>query len=456
MHLGFLSRSRPVRSTLLLLCALYTVGCKGKLASADADDAAVAADTAVAVVTAHPSVGPIAEEIAADAILAPLSQAALAPRINAPIRAELVARGAHVRKGQLLLTLQDRDLQGSALESKGGLAQAQAAYTMATRATIPEDLQKAQLDVAQTRANLDVANRTADERKRLLREGAIAGRDTDTAIAAAVGAQVAFDTAVKHLAATRDTIGRTAAETAGGQLTSARGRLLSADAQTGYASLRSPINGVVTERPYFPGETPPAGTPVITVMDTSSLLAKLHLGQATAQMLRIGGSAVLHVPGVIDAQAATVSFISPTLDPGSTTVEIWLKLPNANGAFKVGTPVHSVIRGYTVPEAVQVPPAAILPAEDGSTDVLIVAPDGSAHKRAVKVGLRTETGVQIVSGVTTADTVVIAGGYGLEDGTKVKAAAGDMDGGADSPTAKAGSTKAGSKKAGSTKAGSDD
>ena len=450
MHLGFPSRSRTVRSTLLLLCALapmgYTVGCKSKPAPAADAAAAAAEDTAVTVVSAHPSVGPIAEEITADAILAPLSQAALAPRISAPIRAEFVARGAHVRKGQLLLTLYDRDLQGTALESKGGLAQAQAAYTTATRATIPEDLQKAQLDVAQTRANLDVANRTAEERKRLLREGAIAGRDTDTAIAAAVGAQVAYDTAVKHLAATRDTTGRTAAETAGGQLTAARGRLLSAEAQTGYASLRSPIDGVVTERPFFPGETPAAGTPVITVMDTSSLLAKLHLGQATAQMLRVGGSAELHVPGVIDAQPATVSFISPTLDPGSTTVEIWLKLPNANGAFKVGTPVHAVIRGYTVPGAVQVPAAAILPAEDGSTDVLLVAPDGTAHKRAVKIGLRTEKSVQIASGVTSADTVVVEGGYGLDEGTKVKTAAGDDDG---SPAAKSGSKTAGSKQAGS-------
>jgi HlyD family secretion protein len=44
-----------------------------------------------------------------------------------------------------------------------------------------------------------------------------------------------------------------------------------------YASLRSPIDGVVTDRPLFAGETAQAGTPVVTVMDTSSLLAKIHL-----------------------------------------------------------------------------------------------------------------------------------------------------------------------------------
>ena len=81
----------------------------------------------------------------------------------------------------------------------GRVTSAQAAYTTATQATIPEDVQKAQLDVDQAKANLDVANRTAEERKRLLAQGAIAGRDTDTAIAAAVQAQATYDNAVKHL-----------------------------------------------------------------------------------------------------------------------------------------------------------------------------------------------------------------------------------------------------------------
>lgn len=399
---------------LLSFCLLTIAACRRQPAKGD-----TAEDSAVQVQAEHPTVGPLSEELTADAILAPLSQAAIASRISAPIRAEYVQRGARVRKGQLLISLEDRDLQGSALDTKGSLTQAQAAYATATQATIPEDLQKAQLDVVQSKASLDVANRTAEERKRLLREGAIAGRDTDTAIAAAVQAQAAYETAVKHLNSVQNTTGRTTAETAQGQLTSARGRVVSAAAQVSYANLRSPINGVVTDRPLFPGETALAGTPVITVMDTSSLLAKLHLAQAAAQKLRLGASAELHIPGVQDALPATVSFISPALDPGSTTVEVWLTLANAGGQYKVGTPVHTVIRGYTVPRAVQVPTAAILPAEDGSTTVLVVGTDGLAHKRPVQVGLRTPSSIQIVSGLSPAETVITEGGYGLEDGAKV-------------------------------------
>lgn len=408
--------TRLLAAGLLCTTLLMSDGCRKKAE----DEAVTTEETAVAVTAQHPAVGPLAEVITADAILAPLAQAALAARISAPICSELVQRGAHVRKGQLLVTLEDRDLRGSALDASGALAAAQAAYTTATQATIPEEVQKAQLDVEEAKANLDVANRTASERKRLLREGAIAGRDTDTAIAAAVQAQAAYDTAVKHLSGVRNITQRTDAQAAGGQLTSARGRLAGAEAQIGFGSLRSPIAGVVTDRPLFPGETATAGTPILTVMDTSSLLAKLHISQTAAQPLRVGAPAEIRVPGFEELQPASVSFISPVLDPGSTTVEVWLRLANADGRYRVGAAVHALIHGKTTPNALQLPRGAILPAEDGGTEVLVVGADGLAHKRTVTVGIRTPDSVQLLSGVSATDNVITEGGYGLGEGTKVK------------------------------------
>jgi len=411
-----INKTQETRIAVAAVCALLAVslvsgGCRKK--------AEETPEASVAVQAEHPTVGPISAEIAADAVLAPQAQAAIAPRISAPVKEELVQRGATVHKGQLLLTLEDRDLRGAALDSRGNLSQAQAAFTAATLATIPEDVQKAQLDVDQAKANLEVANRTSEERKRLLKEGAIAGRDVDTAIAAAVQAQAAYDSAAKHLANVEKTTHQTSIDSAHGQLTSAQGKLEGAEAQVSYAELRSPIDGVVTDRPLFPGETAATGAPVITVMDTSSLIAKLHISQAAAQQLKIGGAAELTIPGVDDLQAATVDLISPAIDPGSTTVEVWLKLPNPGGRFKVGTPVHAIISGLTIQKAVQLPTAAILPADDGSTTVLVIGADGAAHKRAVQIGMRTTEKVQIVSGVTPSDMVVTEGGYGLDDGTKV-------------------------------------
>ena len=396
---------------LLFLALIAAVGCKKK--------AEEAPEVSVTVQAGHLTQGPISEEIAADAILAPISVAAISPRISAPIRAEYVQRGVHVRRGQLLVSLDDRDLKGNALDSTGAVTSAQANYTATTQATIPEEVRKAELDVIQSKAALDVAERTARERQALYKQGALSGREADAAYAAEVQAQAASDAARQHVALLQQTTHLTDKQAAQGQLTSARGKLENAQAQAGFATLRSPIDGIVTDRPLFPGETAAAGTPVITIMDTSSLLAKLHLAQASAQKLKVGHPAKVTIPGVEDPVEATVSFISPALDPGSTTVEVWLKLPNSDGGFKVGTPVHAVMQGATVSDAMQVPVAAIVPGEDGGTNVVVVAADGTTKKQAVKVGIRTADAVQIVSGLSAGDMVVTQGGYGLDNGTKV-------------------------------------
>ncbi len=396
---------------MLFLALLLAVGCKKK--------AEEAPQVSVTVQAGHPTEGRMSEEIAADAILAPISVAAISPRISAPIRTEYVQRGAHVRRGQLLVSLEDRDLKGNALDSTGAVTSAQANYTATTQTMIPEEVRKAELDVIQSKAALDVAERTARERQALYKQGALSGREADAAYAAEVQAQAAYDAARQHVALLQQTTRLTDRQAAQGQLTSAQGKLENAQAQAAFATLRSSIDGVVTDRPLFPGETAAAGTPVITVMDTSSLLAKLHLAQASAQKLKVGHLAKVTIPGVEDPVDATVSFISPALDPGSTTVEVWLKLPNSDGRFKVGTPVHAVMQGATVSDAMQVPVAAIVPGEDGGTNVVVVDADGTTKKQVVKIGIRTADAVQIVSGLSAGDTIVTQGGYGLDNGTKV-------------------------------------
>jgi len=177
----------------------------------------------------------------------------------------------------------------------------------------------------------------------------------------------------------------------------------------------------VTDRPLFAGETAAAGTPLVTVMDTSALLAKLHMAQIQAQQLVLGASAKVKIPGVEEPVEATVTLISPALDPGSTTVEVWLRIENPKGTFKVGTPVHATITGRTVKGVVVIPADAIQMGQDGvAKSVMVVAVDGTAHKKAVTTGITTAESVQVLDGVSAADTVITTGAYGLDEGTKVK------------------------------------
>jgi len=379
------------------------------------------APTEVYVQAAHPERGDISEQITADATLAPLTQAAISPKVTAPVKKFYVQRGSHVRAGQLLATLENSDLAAAALDNKGAYNAAQGTYDIATGATVPEDTVKAELDLAQATANLNLAQSIVDSRAQLFGQGAIPGRDLDTAKASLVQAQAAHEIAKQHLEAVQKISRKAALESAQGQLTSAKGKYLGAEAQLSYTEIRSPISGVVTDRPLFAGETAAAGTPVITVMDTSALLAKLHLSQTQAQQLSMGALASITVRGLDNPVPAKVSLISPALDPGSTTVEVWLRLDNAKGTLKAGTPVHTTITGRTASNALLVPSEAVQTGSDGESKfVLVIKSDGLAAKRPVTLGIRTSESAQIISGLTPTDTVIITGGYGLDEGTKVK------------------------------------
>jgi HlyD family secretion protein len=382
----------------------------------------------VTVQATHPQMGSISEEIAADATLAPLAQAAISPKITAPVRKFYVQRGSRVKAGQLLATLENKDLEAAALDNEGTYKAAQAAYETATRATAPDESTKAQLDLAQAKATLDLNQSIVTARSQLLAQGAIPGRDLDTARAALVQAQSAYDIAKQHFDEVQQVSHKAALENAQGQLTSAKGKYLGAQAQLSYTEIRSPVDGVVTDRPLFAGETAAAGTPVITVMDTSALLAKLHIAQIQAQQLSLGAAASVTIPGVSDPVAAKVSLISPALDPGSTTVEVWLRVENPKGLYKAGTAVHAVITGRTESSALLIPTEAVQTADDGTTkSVMVIGADGKAHKHPVTLGIQTSESIQVLSGLTTVDNVITTGAYGLDDGTKVKVGVVDND-----------------------------
>src|SRR2546422_4699023 len=78
--------------------------------------------------------------ITADAVLYPQDQAGVMPKITAPVRKFLVNRGDHIRQGQLLAVLENRDLAAAAVESKGQYQQAESNYRTTASASVPEQV----------------------------------------------------------------------------------------------------------------------------------------------------------------------------------------------------------------------------------------------------------------------------------------------------------------------------
>jgi HlyD family secretion protein len=379
-------------------------------------------EAAVPVQIVSVSKANLQQTITSDAVLFPVAQSAIVPKISAPVKKFYVNRGSHVRAGQLLAELENRDLAAAAQENRGAFDQAQATYATATAADIPQELQKAQLDAQAAKQTYEAAQKVYDSRKDLFQQGALPRKELDQAGVDLTNARNQYEIAQKHLDSLNTVGYQQAQKSAKGQLESAQGKFQGAEAQLSYADIRSPISGVITDRPLYPGEMAAAGTPLLTVMDISQVIARAHIPQQSAALLKVGDKAEITVPGMDNPFPGKVSVVSPALDPGSTTVEIWVTLKNPHERMKPGTTVQLSMVAKSVPDALVVPTASLLTAADGAVSVMVAGNDGHAHQTAVKTGIREGDQVQIVEGLHAGDKVVGTGAYGLPDNSKITTA----------------------------------
>jgi multidrug efflux pump subunit AcrA (membrane-fusion protein) len=365
----------------------------------------------------------IQQVVEAQAILFPLQQAAIVSKISAPVQKFLVKRGSGVKEGQLLAVLENRDLSAAAQDTEGAYKQQEALHKITTSASLPEEIKKAEADAQQAQQALDAQEKIFQSRQQLFDQGALPRKELDQSRVDITQARNQYAIAKQHLDTLMATGKQQELVAAEGQLESAKGKYQGAQAQLSYSEIRSPINGVITDRPLYPGEMAAAGTPLLTVMDISSVIAKAHIPQDEAAALKVGDKGTMTVPGIAEPINGKVTVVSPALDPNSTTVEVWFEAKNPRHELKPGTSVHLSLTAQTVKDALVVPASSVLTAPDGTTTVMIAGSDGLAHQKAVKLGIRNGDDVQIIEGVNQGDKVVSNGAYGLPDKTKIKIAA---------------------------------
>ena len=379
-----------------------------------------AEQSGVAVQVAPVEKTTIQQVVEAQAILFPLQQAAIVPKISAPVQKFLVKRGSAVKAGQLLAVLENRDLSAAAQDTEGSYKQAEAAYETTTAASLPEEIQKAEGDAQQAQQALDAQEKVFQSRQQLFEQGALPRKELDQSRVDVTQARNQSAIAKKHLDALLAVGKQQELKAAAGNLQSAKGKYLGAQAQFGYSEIRSPISGFITDRPLYPGEMAAAGTPLLTVMDISSVIAKAHIPQDQAAALKVGDKGTLTVPGIAEPIEGKVTVVSPALDPNSTTVEVWFEAKNPKHELKPGTSVHLSMTAQTVKDALVAPASAVLTAPDGTTTVMLAGSDGLAHQKPVKLGIRNGNDVQVIEGLNEGDKVVSNGAYGLPDKTKIK------------------------------------
>ena len=374
----------------------------------------------VAVQAVHVERQPIEQRVTSEAILYPLHEAVIVPKISAPVQKFYVERGKYVTAGELVAVLENSDLAGVAASAKGAYEQAQANYESTSAANLPEQITQAKGNVESSKAAYKAAQTLYDNSEKLYRQGALAGKQLDQARVGLTQAQAQWQASEQQLEKLQSVGLKAQLKAAKGQLDAAKGSYDNAAAQLSYSMIRSPIDGVVTDRPLFPGEMASAGTPLMTVMNLSHIVARAHVPASEAALVKLGNAAEISAPDDPKPLAGTVTVVSPALDPNSTTIQVWIEAQNPGNQWKPGATVRVNIVAKRIPDALVIPRSALLNDADLGPYVMTIDSASVARQTKVETGIEQDGKIQITKGLKAGDLIVGQGAYGLPDGTKVK------------------------------------
>ena len=347
----------------------------------------------------------------------------LKARLAGTIRDLAVREGARVSKGQLLARVENRSL---AYDLKRGEADLRAASARA-RAESPQlaevESRRAALAAELAQAEDELRRDEQLRASQAVSEETVArGRRKVARLKAEVGAQDA------RLRATRSDL---AAERA--RLGAVAGSLASVVEDS---MVRSPLDGIVLRRRVEEGEAVSQGQTLFTVGDTERLLLEVKIDEADVGQVRVGQDVAINLyawPARVFT--GTVAEIYPDAERETKTFLARVRMAEPPPGLRSGMSAEVNIVVAEKPDALLVPAAAVLGIREAGPDrqcrgtggptacfegTTFVVGGGRAEKRDVTLGLRDVRQVEILSGVSVGEQVVVLGGKGLRDGKRVR------------------------------------
>lgn len=381
------------------------------------------ANVVVSVRVARAERQPIAAEASAIGTIFPREQAVVSPKIGGQIRQMRLLKNVVVRAGEVIATLESRDLRAQRAEALGALNEARSNLRGVSTGANPQAMAQAERDLRDARANVTNAKALYDRRRSLYDKGGIALKDVEAAQLALATAEANLQLAERTVTLRGTAISPNDRAVAEARVTQAQNRLANLDAQLSYATIRSPITGIVTDQFQFQGEYAAPGARLETIADTSEVIVKAQFADNVVAQLKVGDAATVlptDLPG--ERMTGNVKLISRSSDPLNRTVEVWVNLGNSAGRLRSGGAAQVIVATRQTGDAIVVPAAAVtLDASNSNSGTLMVVDAANvAHETKVTIGIRTPQTVQITSGLQGGETVVIEGNYALPDGTKVE------------------------------------
>ena len=365
----------------------------------------------------------IAAQVSAVGTIFPREQATVGAKISAQIKQMALLKNKVVQAGEVIAVLESRDLQAQRAEAVAALNEALANQRSVTTGTIPQTNAQDQKALLDAQAKVKTARATYERRLTLYQNGGISKKDLEAS-------QLDLTTAEDELRLAEQTINLRAKSLnpndialAAAKVAQAQQHLATLDAQLGYATIRSPITGIVTDQFQYEGEFAAAGAKLVNIADIRQVIVKAPFADTVASQLKVGDPAtVLPTDTSSEELRGKISLLSRSSDPANRTVEVWVTLANEGGRLRANGAAQITISANSKNDAIVVPASAVTldvsNANDGT--VMVVDAQSVAHETKVTIGIRTSDKMEITDGLKGGETIVIEGNFSLADGTKVE------------------------------------
>jgi HlyD family secretion protein len=370
----------------------------------------------------------IAAQVTAVGTIWPREKADVGAKISAQIKKMALLKNKVVRAGEVIAVLESRDLQAQRAEAVAALNEARANERSIVTGMIPKTNAEDQKALMDARAKVNNTRATYDRRRVLYENGGISKKELEAS-------QLDLTTAEDELRLQQQTVALRATSLnpndrslAAARTAQAQQHLATLDAQLGYATIRSPITGIVTDQFQYEGEFASAGGKLVTIADTSTVIVKAPFADTVAAQLKAGdAAAILPTDTSAEEMKGQITLLSRSSDPTNRTVEVWVTLANGPGTLRANGAAQVTVFANSKNDAVVVPASAVtLEASNANEgNVMVVDAQNVAHETKVTVGIRTADKVEIAEGLQGGETVVIEGNFSLPDGTKVEIAKDD-------------------------------
>lgn len=245
-------------------------------------------------------------------------------------------------------------------------------------------------------------------------DAAVAG--TDAALGAALQAEARARRLVDAGVSPRKDFELAAAEAA-----AARAASVTARRAQQLATLRSPIDGLVTGLSAVLGANADIGQVLVEVADVRALDVQLVLSPDAANSVRVGQRIALRAGATIESPGVatgTVAAVAAALDSVTRGVVVRATISGQQRTLRLGEALYARITAATHRDAVVIPADALVPTGEGF-QVFVVDSASVAHARVVTIGARGGERIWIRSGLQAGERIVTAGAYGIDDGAHV-------------------------------------